>query len=260
MPATPHPLNPADVTLHRRGKGPPLVLLHCLGQTHRFWDVFEPLVDRYELIAYSFPGHGDTRLPTHPYGGTELVEQLKAVADRAGLGKFNLMGISLGGSVAQQFAGTYPAMVDRLVLADCTPRYTEEARANWPVRAKAARENGVASLIPFLEKVFFTEASLAANTADVGHVRQTFRECSGEAYALACECLATIDAREAAARITAPTLILYGSNEGPAFVEAAAWMHATIKASRVVVVPGAGHASAREQPAQVMDLLRDFLG
>jgi pimeloyl-ACP methyl ester carboxylesterase len=237
-----------------------LVLLHCLGQTHRFWDVFEPLTDKYELIAYSFPGHGDTPLPTHPYGGTELVEQLKAVADREGLTKFSLMGISLGGSIAQEFAGTYPAMVDKLVLADCTPRYTEEARANWPVRAKAARENGVASLIPFLEKVFFTQASLDANTGDVGHVRQTFRECSGEAYALACECLATLDAREAAKKIIAPTLVMYGSNEGPAFVEAAAWMKDHIKDSRVEIIPQAGHASARERPAHVVALLRNFLG
>jgi len=256
----PKPLNPDHVTLHRRGAGKPIVFLHCLGQTHRFWDVFEPLVDRYELIAYSFPGHGDSPLPGHQYGGTELVEQLKAVADKAGLKKFHLMGISLGGSVAAQFAGTYPDMVDRLILADCTPRYTEEARANWPVRAKAARENGVASLIPFLEKVFFTQGSLDANTGDVGHVRQTFRECSGEAYALACECLATIDAREEAKKITAPTMIMYGSNEGPAFVEAAAWMKDHIKGSTVEIIPEAGHASARERPAHVMKLLREFLG
>ncbi len=256
----PQPLDPATLELHRRGKGTPLVLIHCLGQSWRFWDVLEPLTDSFELIAYNLPGHGDTPLPGHQYGVPELTEQLKAAAERAGLTKFHLMGISLGGSIAQHFAGTYPAMVDKLILADCTPRYIEEARANWPLRAKAARENGVASLIPMLMKIFFTQESLDADTTDVQHVRRVFEECSGEAYGLACEALATVDAREEAKRIAAPTLILLGSNEGPAFKDAAVWMNEAIAGSMVVEVPGAGHASVRERPAFAVDQLRRFLG
>ena len=256
----PRPLDPGMIKLHRRGKGAPLVLIHCLGMSWRFWDVLEPLTDRYELIAYSLPGHHDTPLPGHQYGVPELTEQLHAVLQRDGLEKIHLMGISLGGSIAQHFAGTYPAMIDKLVLADCTPRYIDEARANWPVRAKAARDNGVASLIPMLMKVFFTQDSLDANTDDVQFVRRTFDACSGEGYALACEALATVDAREQAKHIAAPTLILCGSNEGQPFKDAAKWMHETISGSKSVTVPGAGHASVRERPAFVIDQLRAFLG
>ena len=39
----PKPLDIRDVTVHRRGRGQPLVLIHCLGQSWRFWDVLEPL-------------------------------------------------------------------------------------------------------------------------------------------------------------------------------------------------------------------------
>ncbi|HYZ32547.1 MAG TPA: alpha/beta fold hydrolase [Crenalkalicoccus sp.] len=256
----PQPLDPGMITLHRRGHGRPLVLLHCLGQDWRFWDVLEPLTDTHELIAYSFPGHHDTPVPGHQYGVPELTEQLRAVAGRAGLSKFDLMGISLGGSVAQHFAGTYPDMVDRLVLADCTPRYTEEMRANWPVRAKIAREKGVAALIPMLMQVFFTPGTLAEDGPNVRFVRETFEACSGEGYALACEALAMVDAREQTGRVTAPTLIMYGSEESDAFKDAAAWMHRTIPGSRVEVVPIAGHASVRERPEHVVGLLRGFLG
>ena len=136
----PEPLDPGQLTPHRRGRGKPIVLLHCLGQSWRFWDVLDPLMDRNELIAYNFPGHLDTPLPGHQYGASELTEQLAAAAMREGLAKFHLMGISLGGGVAQHFAGTYPDMVDRLVLADCTPRYDDESRANWPVRNPAATD------------------------------------------------------------------------------------------------------------------------
>lgn len=69
----------------RRGHGKPLVLPHCLGMNHRFWDVLEPLADRFELIAYSFPGHGDTPLPAGQYGAPELTAQLHMLAQREGL-------------------------------------------------------------------------------------------------------------------------------------------------------------------------------
>lgn len=255
----PRPLDPGAITVHRRGRGAPLVLLHCLGMSWRFWDVLEPLANRFELIAYSFPGHHDTPLPAHQYGVPELGEQLRAVAEREGLNKFHLMGISLGGSVAQHFAGTYPAMVDKLVLADCTPRYADEARANWPVRGRAARDNGVASLIPMLLRIWFSAQSLAEDGPNVRFVKRTLADCSGEGYALACEALANLDAREQTEAIVAPTLIMYGSDEGQPFKDAAAWMHDTIEGSRLEVVPVAGHASARERPEHVMGLLRDFL-
>ncbi len=216
-------------------------------------------MDRNELVTYSLPGHPGTDLPGHAYGVPELTEQLRAVVERAGIGRFHLMGISLGGSVAQHFAGTYPEMVDRLVLADCSPRYDDEARANWPVRAAAARRNGVKSLIPFLMQVFFTAESLAENGPNVQHVRETFEACDGEGYALACEALAALDARAETKRVVAPTLIMLGSNERQSFKDAAVWMNGVIAGSRVLEVPGAGHASVRERPGFVVEALRGFL-
>ena len=257
---SPRPLNPADVTVHRRGRGQPLVLLHCLGMDWQFWDVLEPLTDRFELIAYSFPGHHDTPLPQGQYGAPELTAQLKALAEREGLRRFHLAGISMGGSVAQHFAGTHPEMVDRLILCDCTPRYNEESRANWPVRAAAARQNDVASLIPTLLPVFFTPGSIAEDGPNVRFVRGKFEACDGEGYALACEMLAQVDAREEAKRITAPTLIMLGSEERQAFKDAAQWMRENIADSRVVEVPMAGHASVRERPEFAVAQFRAFLG
>jgi len=256
---TPRPLDPGLIKLHRRGSGKPVLLIHCLGQSWRFWDVLDPLMRRNELIAYSLPGHPGTPLPGHQYGVPELTEQLRAAALRDGLQRFHLMGISLGGSVAQHFAGTYPDMVDRLVLADCSPRYDDESRANWPVRAAAARRDGVKSLIPFLMQVFFTAGSIAEDGPNVRHVHETFAACDNEGYALACEALATLDAREQTKKVTAPTLILLGSNERQSFKDAAQWMHETIPGSRVQEVPAAGHASVRERPDFVLEQLRAFL-
>jgi 3-oxoadipate enol-lactonase len=261
MDGTLAPLDPADVTVHRRGRGKPLVLLHCLGMDWHFWDVLEPLTDQFELIAYSLPGHHDTGLPKACYGEAELSEQLRALMTREGVAKAHLAGISMGGSMAQHFAGTYPEMVDRVILCDCTPRYNDEMRANWPVRADLARRNGVASLIPMLEKVFFTQASLDENGPNVRHVKEKWAACSGEGYALGCEWLAALDAREQATRMEMPTLIMLGSNEGQPFKEAARWMNDNIPGAKgIVEVPQAGHASVRERPEFAVQEFRRFLG
>ncbi len=153
------PLDPGAIRLHRTGASPPLVMLHCLGMTHHLWDCLGGLADRFELIAYNLPGHGETALPAAPYGIAELSAQLAGVLRLAGIARAHVMGISLGGLVAQHFAATCPAMVDKLVLLDTTPRYTDAARANWAVRAAAARRDGPASLLPMILKIWFTGPS-----------------------------------------------------------------------------------------------------
>ena len=75
-------LDPAAIRLHRNGQGTPLVMLHCLGMTHHLWDCLSGLADRYTLISYDLPGHGETPVPATPYGIEELSAQLSAVLKR----------------------------------------------------------------------------------------------------------------------------------------------------------------------------------
>ncbi len=253
------PLDPATIRLHRSGRGPALVMLHCLGMTHHLWDCLGGLADRYTLIAYDLPGHGETALPAAPYGIEDLSAQLTAVMRREGIARAHIMGISLGGLVAQCFAATEPAMVDRLVLCDTTPRYTDEARTNWLVRASAARRNGPESLLPMIEKIWFTPGFVAAEAPAVKLVRDTFRACSGDGYALACEALGAADLRDLAARIVAPTLVVCGNDESDAFKDAAHWLAQHIAGARLEFVQDAAHASVLEQPVMIEALLRGFL-
>jgi 3-oxoadipate enol-lactonase len=246
--------------LHRTGNGPPLVMLHCLGMDHHLWDCLGGLADTYELIAYDLPGHGDTPVP-EPYGIEDLSAQLLGLLDANGIGRAHVMGISLGGLVAQHFAATYPDRVDRLVLCDTTPRYTDDARANWAVRAAAARQNGAASLLPVIETIWFTAGfrALAPTPPAIQLVRDTFARCPGEGYALACEALGAADLLDCADDIQAPTLVLCGSDESLAFREAAEWLGAGIRGAKLAYVPRAAHASVLEQPGWVEQALRTFL-
>ena len=112
----PHPLDAHSVPVHRRGKGKPLVLMHCLGQSHRFWDVLEPLTDTHELIAYSYPGHGDAPLATRA-----ACDKHRIVSPRQGR--------QLGRGVELAHAASNGAAVARLAVADVADRLGHQRQA-----------------------------------------------------------------------------------------------------------------------------------
>ena len=254
------PLDARPITLHRTGNGPPMVLLHCLGVDHRLWRIaLANMEDDRMLLAYDFPGHGESPAPSAPYGIADLSTQLVEILYRAGIPSAAVAGISLGGLDAQNFAATYPARVDRLVLIDMTPRYADELRSMWAIRAAQARKDGVASLIPGLLEIWFTKAFIAQDPPAVRYVRDALERCPNEGYARACEALAAADLRALSAKITAPTLVVCGDQDIPSFLDAARWLHANIANSKLAWLAPARHASILEQPEAFGRVLREFL-
>lgn len=252
-------LDSGNIVLHREGVGPPLVLLHCLGVDHRFWDFCRELSDRFTLVRYDLPGHGATPVPPGSYGIEDLSRQLAALFAQHAIGRAHVAGISLGGLIAQHFAATRPDLVDRLALIDTTPRYTDEMRVMWAERAATARRAGVSALVDGLLKIWFTPGSVASDGAAVRYVRETLARAPGEGYALACEALAAADLRPLAKDIKAPTLVVCGDDDIPSFLDAARWLAAEISGARLAWIKDARHASVLERPEQALALLRAFL-
>src|SRR5665213_1277576 len=250
----------ANIRIVRRGTGPALVLLHCLGVDHRLWDIAAAGLERdFTLIAYDFPGHGAAAVPASPYGIADLSAALAVLLDRAGIARAHVAGISLGGLIAQDFAANHPPRVERLALIDTTPRYTDEMRQMWAVRAAQARRDGVKSLIPGLLDIWFTKDFVAQDPPAVRYVRDALAACSDEGYALACAALAAADLRDRAPRISAPTLVVCGEQDIPSFLDAARWLNGNIKESRLAWLGPARHCSVLEQPDAFQKALREFL-
>ena len=212
----------AGVALHRAGAGPPLVMLHCLGVDHRFWDFAAGLARDFTVLRYDLPGHGASVVPAGPYRIADLAAQLADILRAHGIVRAHVAGISLGGLIAQAFAAAHPDRVHRLILIDTTPRYVDEMRAMWDQRAAIARTQGVAPLIDDLLNVWFSAAALARDGTGVRYVREALRRCPGEGYALACEALKAADLAGDAAQIVAPTLVVCGDDDISSFIEARA--------------------------------------
>src|SRR5579871_2685350 len=105
----------------RAGRGPALMLLHAQGFNSKLWQPQMELAGAFDIVAWDMRGFGSSSDPLAPYAMADLAADLAAVLDHAGIERAHVCGISMGGAVAQEFAGRYPERVSKLVLADTNP-------------------------------------------------------------------------------------------------------------------------------------------
>jgi pimeloyl-ACP methyl ester carboxylesterase len=99
------------------GKGPPLVLLHGLADSHRTWRATAPgLANRFRVLMPDLPGHGLSSRPDAPYTLEWYAHTLGSWFDAAGVERAHVIGHSFGGGVAQWMLLDGRARVDKLVL------------------------------------------------------------------------------------------------------------------------------------------------
>ncbi len=117
-------MEPRTITLHGRpvtyaqaGSGPVLLLIHGMAGTFENWQaVIEPLAQRHTVIAPDLPGHGASAPGAGDYSIGALAAALRDLLVALGHERTTLVGHSLGGGIAMQFAYQFPEITERLVL------------------------------------------------------------------------------------------------------------------------------------------------
>lgn len=114
------------------GRGEPLVLLHGLGSSSRDWEYQIPeFSEHYRVIAPDFRGSGASDKPKGPYRIADYAEDTWALLDKLGLGRVNLVGLSMGGATAFEMAARRPERVRRLVVVNCPPSFALSSPRKW---------------------------------------------------------------------------------------------------------------------------------
>jgi 3-oxoadipate enol-lactonase len=206
---------PAGPIAYRRtGRGHPLVLLHSLALDGRMWGPYAArLAPHFDVIAPDARGHGGSGWDGRPFDTADLAADLAALLDGLGLASAHVLGMSMGGSVAIEFAGTHQARVDRLVLADTTAWYGETALEAWTGRAERAVALPRRRQVPFQVDRWFTERFRRTHHDEVRRIAGIFVETDSGAHAEASLALGRLDARHLLAGITAPTLSVTGEED-----------------------------------------------
>jgi 3-oxoadipate enol-lactonase len=211
------------------------------------------------VLSYDLPGHGSTPTPDADYTVEELTDQAAALLRAADVGPAHLVGVSLGGLVAQDLAARHPSLVGRLVVVDAVAVYPAPLRQQWRDRAARTPAEGLAPLLDPTLALWFTADRLRDGGAVVERVRRTFLAGDPRGYARACTALEAVDLTDRTDRIQAPTLVVVGEDDAPPFTIAAQTLVELVPGARLVTLAPARHAGVLEQPEQFTRALLAFL-
>ena len=119
-----------EVHYEERGKGPPLLMLMGFGAAGDLWggEFLDALGGSFRLLLVDNRGTGLTHRGSAPYSIVQLAGDALAVLDKEGLLAAHILGVSMGGMVAQEIAIRHPARVRGLVLGCTTPGGSEETQ------------------------------------------------------------------------------------------------------------------------------------
>ena len=255
-------VNGTHLYYERAGSGHPLVLIHGFSLNTQMWeDQFAVFARQYQAIRYDMRGFGRSALPTEePF---TAVEDLRALLDTLGVSRAYVLGLSLGGSVAIDFALAYPDRTSALVLVDTALHgwpWSEAFSHSMRELEIAARTQGVEMARQrWLAHPFFLPARERPELAE--RLAQIVASYSGWSWLHASpERDADLPEVRPLERISAPTLLIMGERDIEEFQAIASHISCSIPHLTKLVLPGVGHMANMEAPEAFNEAVLRFLG
>jgi pimeloyl-ACP methyl ester carboxylesterase len=232
-----------DVAYERIGEGPALVLLHgYVGDGPTTWRrQLEALADEFTMFAWDAPGAGRSSDPPERFGIAGYADCVARFVAALGLRRPHVAGLSFGGIVALELSRRHPRVPRTLILASAYAGWAGSLPADAAAQrlsqalalAELSAEQFVATLLPTM----FSAGTPQETIDEFGAGMQAFHPIGFRAMARA----SAEDVRDALALVTAPTLLLYGDRDVRAPLTVANQLHDAISASKLIVLPNAGH-------------------
>jgi pimeloyl-ACP methyl ester carboxylesterase len=259
----------------RAGSGPALLLIHGIGDSSETWRQLIPALARsHTVIAPDLLGHGCSDKPRADYSVAAYANAMRDLLSVLDVERATVVGHSLGGGVAMQFAYQYPDRCERLVLVSSGG----VCREVHPLLRMAAAPNADL-LLPLLgmpltqHALRLTMRILKAVDSDMGR--------DADDWMRVCQALPNVTARSAFVRTLRavvdwrgqvvtmldrcyltrgmPTLLMWGARDPVIPFEHARIAHAAMPGSRLEVFETAGHLPHRSDPKRFLTLLHDFI-
>jgi len=264
------------ISYRAAGSGPLLALIHGIAGSSATWkDVLPALAERYTVVAPDLLGHGQSAKPRTDYSLGAYASAIRDLFGALGYERGTIVGHSLGGGVAMQFAYQFPERCERLVLVSSGGlghelhlllRAVALPGAEWvlPLLCSGGLRDTVDGVARFLERVAGFRAGPDLEEIWRGFVslcepaaRQAFIHTVRTVIDIRGQRASATDRLYLAAEL--PTLIIWGEDDPLIPVAHAYSAHQSIPRSRLEIFPNAGHFPYRDNPRRFVNALIDFI-
>lgn len=254
------------IQVFRGGAGEPLVYLHSAGGEAPGLAALESLAERFEVLAPIFPGFGESEGIDEIDDMDDAVFHLLDLWELLGLDAPRVLGCSLGGWMALELAVRYPERVGRQVVVNPVGLYLEDA----PVAEMFGRSPAELAHMLFVDQSHPVAAAMHAMEAFTGDVGKQVEipielvlpmwKALGATARLGWDpYLHDPKLRKRLRRITAPTLVVAGAQDGLVPLAHAEVYAAEIPGATLEVIPEAAHWLVLERPDELAAIAGDFL-
>lgn len=233
------------------GVGPVLLMLHGWKDSLNTFDELVPLLPGYRIIRLDMPGFGGSDAPTSAWGVGEYADFVKAFIYKLNIVPEVIVGHSFGGRVAIKGVGSGVLNPKKLVLIAAAGLARRHTLKNHILAGLAKIGRAFTSVPPlsfwqnWLRLRLY--GALGSDYFNSGSLKETFKMVVSE------------DLSEYAAKITTPTLLIWGRNDTSTPLSQAERIHELIEKSQLDIVMNAGHFVHKEKPAEVAKFITAFL-
>lgn len=243
-----------------RGAGEPLVFLHGIGGNRTNWSSqLASLSDRFLCVAFDFRGYGDSEDISAGLDFFDFVDDVQSVLAENGIERCHLMGLSMGGLVAQAYYARYPSNVLSLGLIGCRPGSApvfEDSKSFAEERTRPLEGNNAGALADsLLPRLLGPSVGASERQA----IRQSLAQIRPDSYRKVLSARLSIAPFLQPGDIHVPTLVVAGTHDQVAPVAQMEALAAAIPDSVLKIVPDAGHLMNIERPDLFTGYVRDFL-
>jgi len=232
------------------------VLIHALGLDWRMWEpIVADLATRRRVFAYDIRSHGAAAGSPTPFTMADTAADLVGVLDALELERAHVVGLSLGGGIAQTAAVAHPERVESLALL-ATTYYPFVA---FEDRARSGETEGIEAQVDVTLTRWFTPGALAENGPGVRYARERIRADRADDWAASWRAFKGLDVEDRLGSLDMPALVLAGELDASTTPDIMSGIAERIPGASFEVLPGTPHMQTLEQPGRVVAALDDFL-
>ena len=248
--------------LHYRDEGPRggrvIAFANSLGTDLRVWDaLMAHLPDTLRTVRYDKRGHGLSDLGETPLSIADLADDMAALLHHLGVSRATIVGLSVGGMIAQSLTARRPDLAEAVVL--CDTGHVIGTAEMWNERIAAVEEGGIAAIAgPILER-WFSPQFHTGRPGELALWRNMLTRTPQEGYCATASAIRDADLTAAARGIDVPALCVVGTKDGATPPDLVRSLADLIAGSRFVDIEGAGHLPCVEAPAELGRVISGFL-